>query len=422
MTTTGIITVCANVCAIFITAIILVGAIIGRNTKGKVNRYFLAMLISNLAGSVYEIVLSVLLRTPASAAPVLIRLVDLADFSCASLVIIFFGLYMYELLSIKGSVSKTPFIIGVCISALNIPLVAVRAIILIFTGENEYSQISVQLSTILPIICVFIAVALTLRYRRMLMMREWVSLLLYPVIPVIGAFAQAVFSGVWVSFFGVAISLLIIYMNIQVEQTIKIKEKEAELTESRTAIMLSQIQPHFLYNTLAAIAYLCNRDGAKLAGNVVHTFSKYLRGNMESLSHKRPISFSNELEHTKLYLSIELLQYEERLVVEYDIKADEFDLPALTLQPLVENAVKHGVSKRDKGGTVKISTEETPDSYRVTVSDDGVGFGPQASQDGKAHIGIENVRHRLRSMCGGSLTVESTPGKGTTAIMTIPKT
>lgn len=157
--------------------------------------------------------------------------------------------------------------------------------------------------------------------------------------------------------------------------------------------MLSQIQPHFIYNTLTAIEYLCNRDGAKQAGKVVRDFSKYLRKNLNSLNHKQPIPFASELEHSKLYLSIEQLQYEERLQVEFDIQAADFSLPALTLQPLVENAVKHGVSKRAKGGKITIRATEDDSHWRVIVMDDGVGFNPaEQKQDGRQHIGIENVR------------------------------
>ncbi len=422
MPTPAIITVSANACAMIIAALLLAGALVGGNSDRRLNRYFLMMLIYDFMGSCCEIALTLFLHSSASIMPVFIRAIDFFDFTCASLVIIYFGKYMYELLSTKGSIPKTPFLIAIVISALNIPLVAVRALILTFAGENEYSQISIQLSTILPIVCVFISIALTLRYRGLLRTREWISLLLYPIIPVIGAFAQSIFSGVWVSFLGVAISLFIIYMNIQVELSLKMKEQEAEMTESRVAIMLSQIQPHFLYNTLTAIEYLCNRDGAKQAAKVARDFSKYLRGNINSLSQKLPIPFAKELEHAKLYLSIEQLQYEERLRVEYDIQADGFPLPALTLQPLAENAVKHGVSKRDEGGTVKISTEETETCFRVVVTDDGVGFDVTRQSEGeRAHIGIDNVRRRLESVSGGGLSIESEPGIGTTAIITIPK-
>ena len=99
-----------------------------------------------------------------------------------------------------------------------------------------------------------------------------------------------------------------------------------------------------------------------------------------------------------------------------------FRLPPLTLQPLVENAVRHGVTKKKGGGTVTISTRETASTYLVTVHDTGNGFDPEHyTDDGKVHIGIRNVRERLERMVGGTLTIESTPETGTTATILIPK-
>ncbi|MEG1516431.1 MAG: ATP-binding protein, partial [Clostridia bacterium] len=114
--------------------------------------------------------------------------------------------------------------------------------------------------------------------------------------------------------------------------------------------------------------------------------------------------------------------FEERLRVVYDIERADFCVPALTMQPLVENAVKHGVVKRPKGGTVTISTREWADFYEITIADNGVGFDinePQVDPD--THIGIQNVRDRLWSMCGGTLSIKSEVGKGTEASIKIPK-
>ena len=106
----------------------------------------------------------------------------------------------------------------------------------------------------------------------------------------------------------------------------------------------------------------------------------------------------------------------------YDIQTDHFFLPVLTVQPLVENAVKHGITKKRGGGVLTLATREEPKSYVVTVTDTGVGFDPaHYMDDGKNHIGIENVRQRLEHMAGGTLKITSTPGSGTTAVIIIPK-
>lgn len=201
----------------------------------------------------------------------------------------------------------------------------------------------------------------------------------------------------------------------------KISEQEAELMESRVAIMLSQIQPHFLYNSLTSISYLCGKDPAA-AKHAINDFADYLRGNMDSLKQKTPVPFEMELKHVQIYLSLEKMRFEEELQIEYDIKVKEFRIPSLTMQPLVENAVKHGVGKSPDGGKVVISTREKENCYEVIVEDNGVGFDVNKTQeDGKTHIGIANVRSRLWEMSRATLDIVSAEGKGTTATITIPK-
>lgn len=217
------------------------------------------------------------------------------------------------------------------------------------------------------------------------------------------------------------LALLVLYLTIYEDREKEILKQREELTQSRLAIMRSQIQPHFLYNTLAAIQNLCY-GRAPEAEEALISFAKFLRGNLDSLSQDGPISFERELSHTQEYLTLEKKRFGERLRVEYDIRAKEFFIPALTLQPIVENAVQHGVMARTDGGKVRISTEETDDVYLVHVKDDGVGFNVnEVKADGRSHIGIANVRDRLWQMCGGSLTLQSVPGQGTDAVICMPK-
>ena len=196
---------------------------------------------------------------------------------------------------------------------------------------------------------------------------------------------------------------------------------ELKLQESQISIMLSQIQPHFLYNTLNSIYQLCETNPMR-ARALVNSFSEYLRNNLSSLEESGLIPFATELSHVNTYLDIEKVRFEDTLEIEYDIKCVDFSLPVLTVQPIVENAVKHGTSKKRGGGTVKISTDEDKENYIITVSDTGCGFDPtKPKDDGKRHVGIENVRQRLSNMCSGTLKIESTVGVGTLATIIIPK-
>lgn len=197
---------------------------------------------------------------------------------------------------------------------------------------------------------------------------------------------------------------------------------QKELYEAQVAVMASQIRPHFMYNALTSIAMMCTID-PPTAQEATITFAKYLRENMDSLKQNKPVPFQQEFEHLKKYLYIEKLRFQDKLNIEYDIEVTDFVLPLLTVQPLVENAVKHGVGMKKKGGTVKISTRETESAYEVIIADDGVGFDPsvQKADDGRSHVGMETTRTRLREMCGGEIRIESTVGEGTTATLILPK-
>lgn len=201
------------------------------------------------------------------------------------------------------------------------------------------------------------------------------------------------------------------------------EHEDALMMEQRVQVMLTQIRPHFLYNSLTVIQDLC-RTNPKQAENATIQFAKYLRGNMDALQTDFPIPFTEELEHTREYLSLEQMRFEDNLTVRYDIQCDTFSLPPLTLEPIVENAVRHGVRGNSDGrGEVAIATREYPDHYEITVTDTGPGFDPEKlpKEQGRSHIGLQNVRERLAKMCGGALNIASASGKGTRVTISIPK-
>ena len=194
---------------------------------------------------------------------------------------------------------------------------------------------------------------------------------------------------------------------------------EAELKESRVAIMLSQIRPHFIYNTLGTIERMCLKDPEK-AFDLVRNFSLYLRGNFSELNSVTPIRFTEELKHVEHYVNIERVRFPD-MHIEYDVETTDFVIPALSVQPLVENAIKHGLMRLEAGGTVVIRSYETPTHFCVEVKDDGVGFDTSAFVDEKKHVGLRNIRGRLNAMVNGKLILESKPGMGTKAVIMIPK-
>lgn len=196
-------------------------------------------------------------------------------------------------------------------------------------------------------------------------------------------------------------------------------EQAHQLAESWISTMISQIRPHFIYNTLGSIEELCELSPED-AKKMVHSFSCYLRGNFNELDNPAPVPFSKEIEHCRYYVSIEKVRFPD-ITVSFDIMTEDFLIPALSVQPLIENAIKHGLMKLSKGGTVKVSSYETDSDYCVSVEDNGVGFDTSMLLDEKMHIGFRNIRTRVEIMCRGSVHVESSPESGTNVLIIIPK-
>ena len=200
-------------------------------------------------------------------------------------------------------------------------------------------------------------------------------------------------------------------------QFVRAHEKDLA-AEQRIQIMMSQIQPHFLYNTLATIRSLCLKS-PETAAQTIDKFSRYLRQNLDTLSQSGLIPFRQELEHVKIYTEIEMLMF-PYIHIRYDIEDDYFMLPMLTVQPLVENAIRHGVRARDVG-QIDIIVRKKDSGHTITIADNGLGFDPSTIDTAdEKHIGIQNVRERLEKQCGGSLRVESRQGEGTEVTLIIP--
>ena len=189
------------------------------------------------------------------------------------------------------------------------------------------------------------------------------------------------------------------------------------VAEQRIRVTLSQIKPHFIYNTLSAIADM--KGVPEEAQNAIEEFSKYLRENLDTMTSSDLVTFEKELDHIKKYLDLEALRFGDKIKVFYEITDTDFLLPSLTVQMLVENAVKHGITKKYEGGTIRISTKKEGKKHIVIVEDDGVGFDTTTEISGN-HYGISSIRKRLEYFLDGTLEIVSEVGKGTTATVVIP--
>ena len=214
-----------------------------------------------------------------------------------------------------------------------------------------------------------------------------------------------------------ALSALSMYGLILSDQIERNQRYQQEIAHQRASIMVLQMRPHFIYNTMTSIYCLCNQDPQK-ARQVVLDFTTYLRKNFTAIASADPIPFSAELEHVRAYLAVEKAQYEDSLFVEYDTPHTMFRVPPLTLQPIVENAVKHGRDPYAGPFHISIRTRKTDSASEITVSDNGSGYDP--ADDSEPHIALNNIRQRLEMMCGGELTITPNDGGGTVVRVTIP--
>ena len=251
--------------------------------------------------------------------------------------------------------------------------------------------------------------------------REKIAFSLYCFLPLISIIVQNNMPGYAIAYATLFVSVEILFLFLNVEKNIKIEEEEKKLKEANIKIMVSQIQPHFVYNTLSSISTLIPLDPLK-AQKALDDFTEYLRMNFSTLTGSKLVSFEDELKHIKTYVNLEKMRFNDRLNVIYDINTSHFSVPPLSIQPLVENAIKHGILKKIEGGTVTLRTYETDDAYIVEVIDDGMGFDMD-SVDFKSnkHIGLNNVKHRITTIRQGSIIFESEINKGTKVVVTFKK-
>lgn len=206
------------------------------------------------------------------------------------------------------------------------------------------------------------------------------------------------------------------------------KRLEKEVAETQMAFLQSQIKPHFLYNALSAISAFCYTDGEK-AGALIGSLSKYLRIVFHTSPGQELVSLRQEVELVQAYVDIETARYGDRFQVIFDIDRECLDYLTMPLlmQPLVENSIRHGVSKRREGGIVLLAVEEEEQMIHISVRDNGGGI-PQEKIDellrqksGKIGVGLPNINQRLLHSTKAGLRIESVVGGGTLAEYRIPK-
>ncbi|MFI3228119.1 MAG: histidine kinase [Clostridia bacterium] len=183
-------------------------------------------------------------------------------------------------------------------------------------------------------------------------------------------------------------------------------------------VLAHQIKAHFFFNTLNTISALCKQDAIK-ADHAIMTFATYMRSYMHLISEDENIEFNKELSLVKSTLEIEKLRFSDSFTYEFDLQETDFDIPPLTIQPIVENALLHGLRRTGKHGHLKISSYQEDNVIKIIVQDNGLGFHTSVLEKSKS-IGLRNLTKRLELMVDGTVTINSTLGKGTEVIIEIP--
>ncbi|MDK8181414.1 ATP-binding protein [Paenibacillus sp. UMB4589-SE434] len=216
----------------------------------------------------------------------------------------------------------------------------------------------------------------------------------------------------------------------RVKTLVQLKETVLQLVHSERDMLRAQIKPHFLFNSINTILWMSKRDSDETR-KLLHALSDFLRGSFDFDNQEIEVPFADELRIIEAYLSLERARFGSRLKVEYNLEERNFAVPPLLLQPIVENAVRHGIMEKVEGGTIVITSRRVEMWIELSVSDDGVGMDiDRIDLDKKVHgaflfgdkrggIGLSNINRRIRSLYGTSLSIADREGGGTVVTMRI---
>ena len=337
--------------------------------------------------------------------------------------VLLFYLYMSTYTKIDNKAKRVMNIVNIALFSLFV----ISDIVNIFTHMYFFSDAGIYQRTSFMIIAqgyqlIMLAAVFALAvFNKTLNLREKIAFSLYCILPLVAVVVQIILQGYAIAYLTLLLAIEFLFLFLTMEKNIRIKEDEEKLKEANIRIMVSQIQPHFVYNTLSSISTLIPIN-QRQAQKALDDFAEYLRVNFATLTSTKLVSFDDELKHIQTYVNLEKMRFGDRLNVIYNIEATNFNVPPLSIQPLVENAIKHGILKKEEGGVLLLKTYEIDDAFVIEVKDDGVGFDMDKVDFGdNKHIGLNNVKHRIATMCNGDISFVSKTHQGTTVTVKIYK-
>lgn len=391
---------------------------------------------------------------------VAVRVFNYLVFMNQFILLAFVAEYIYQILTDRGLTSNRKKINSIMIVAtFGMLLVTISQFVPFvynFDDENCYYRMNGWYFIIaLHVLLLSLGTIVVLLKRDKLQVRERRALYSYIYMPLIMLLIQTCFYGMSLINLGTTLSLIAMYISNEIEEIEEYSRMKVELSEqiaeterqsaeaekqraeaekrkldsersmhvafeNKMNLLLGQMQPHFVYNSLATIRALVSVDPDGAIETIDH-FSSYLRESLAITDGTTLVSFSEELKLVEDYLYMEKRRFGDKVNIERDIQVTDFEVPPLSIQTLVENAVRHGLRAKNNPGTITISTYEDERTYYIEIKDDGVGFDTLAKSDGKHHIGTASTRARVKELLGGKMVIQSALGAGTRITVQIPK-
>ncbi len=403
---------------VLLTTLVVATAAIMPGIDRKIRRYFIAFFSLNALSGIFFILDVITYMNPKTIAfSTWLPLIEYLLFSLPAMILNFYLMECCEE-NWRKSVLFMPVILLWVIFCLSAIIGHVTEFFYYSTPEGRFFRKPTHPLLYLPLVLILAIDIITLIFKRKrFSLRHFLALLIYLIPAMIATIIQAITFDIVALNTTLSISSIAVYMIILTDQIEQYMRQQAAIANQNANIMVLKMRPHFIYNTMTSIYYLCEQDPKK-AQQVILDFTSYLRKNFNAMVSNDMIYFSEELEHIQAYLAVELSQFEDNLSVEYDTPHTQFRLPPLTLQPLVENAIKHGMNPDSEPLRIIVKTASTNSGSLIIVKDNGPGFDPKDVFD--SHNALSNIKKRLEIMCRGKITIISEKDEGTEVRILIP--
>ncbi|MCR5796667.1 MAG: histidine kinase, partial [Eubacterium sp.] len=293
-----------------------------------------------------------------------------------------------------------------------------------FLGEDgEYIGLAFFF---MPATVIFVGLLMTLSvvivYIRYLANIEKVAIISFLLLPMLSMITLLYDDGKFYTNIAIVISVMIMFFAYEINYSDYMVNLEKNLNDEKLRIINRQMQPHFIFNSLALIRYLC-RTNPQEAVKSIDDFSVCMRKTTDFMGHNQCTDVANEIDLVKHYLNIQKKRFNEKIDIEFSIKDEDFCIPPFSIQTLTENALHHGLCDGQvEDAKIVIKTEKVNGNHIVVISDNGVGFDVSETQnDESGHVGISNTRKRIEVMCNGELVIDSKPDTGTSIKIIIPE-